>query len=169
MGEIERFPNEIRYQTWDLQNYGDHIRSRAESLIQAIVERIGMERVRTNDGSYSVLFEGSRGVAAMVVLCEGKASPKLRRTSRDGIRLPDGVYVLLSVTDEQAATYPTMSIAPWWGARYTYFRIAEDANIVELANFVCCAVSRLSESIMEARVAGRELSNLRAACEMVGD
>jgi hypothetical protein len=58
--------------------------------------------------------------------------------------VPDGIYILVGVSSDQAGQVRTIACGPWWDARFTYFRLGEDQDLDEIADFiVVCAAHSL--------------------------
>jgi len=101
------------YLTSPLTSYDPALQARAAELFSLIADRVGRSRGRIEKGSYSILGKSNNGVAAKIIIHEGRRGPRL---------LEDGVYVLTLPEDDTVE--PTMAIGPWWNTRYRYFRIA---------------------------------------------
>lgn len=76
--------------------------------------------------------DGTGGVAAKIVIIEGK--------SRRGLR--DGIYILIYTFPRETAAVQTMAVGPWWDSKYAYFRLAAEQDLDEMANFVIACAAR---------------------------
>jgi len=126
-------PLTINYHTLPLTCYSSPLRQRAAELVGRVTERVGKGRVKRRKGSYSILncAPPHGAVMAKILMYNCGRRP----------RLPEGIYILLSVSSEQASQVRTIACAPWWNTRFTYFRLGDDQDLDEIADFVvACAL-----------------------------
>jgi hypothetical protein len=123
------------YQTALLTAYRDDLRERATQLFQLVEQRIGSERVRKYEGSFSVLKIPSLATAAKIVIFENGKGYVFNPPDPP---LVDGVYVWVRVADNAPGL--TIGVAPHYEGRYAYLRVARDMNLQEMADFLAaCA------------------------------
>jgi hypothetical protein len=126
-----------------LTSYSLPLQSRCRDLITRTLQYVGRDRIRVEKGSYSVPDDSNHAVAAKIVMCEGRHSPRVRG-SRNTDRLQDGIYVLIAVHPKEMAAVSTLSIMPWHNSQYAYFRLGSDADLDEIAAFIAACACRHS-------------------------
>lgn len=121
-------PLTINYQTAPLTSYSPSLRQRAADLVGRVTELVGKRRVKRRHGSYSILnCAPPRGaVTAKILMYKGGRRPQL----------PEGIYILVGVSPEEARQVRTIACGPWWNARFAYFRLGDDQDLDEIADFV---------------------------------
>jgi hypothetical protein len=101
-----------------------------------VEKRLPPSRVREYKGSFSVLEEPSLATAAKIVIYEsGKGS-----MNGTNPMLSDGVYVWLRVLGGPISR--TLAIAQHHDERFAYFRLMDDQNLEEMADFIANCADR---------------------------
>ena len=124
---------ETSYQTAPLAEYSPAFRDRAAALFRLVAERVGASRAKEHRGSFSVIAASSDATAAKILIFEtGKG-----KINGGDPGLADGVYVLLRV---HSPTGRTLGVAPAHHERFAYFRLHDEQNPDEMADFIAaCA------------------------------
>ena len=132
MGTME-FPfTETSYQTAPLADYIPELRERAAALFRLVAARVGGAGAKEFKGSFSVLAASSDATAAKIVIYE---SGKGKINGHDP-QLADGIYVLIRVYGTAGRT---IGIAPMHHERFAYFRLSDDQDLEEMADFIAAS------------------------------
>jgi hypothetical protein len=127
------------YQTVPINEYSAELKERAARLFSLVQQRLGPRRVREHKGSFSVFAHGSQATAAKIVLYE-QGKGKINGFDPE---LEDGIYILVRVPG--GSNVRTIGVAPKHDERFAFFRLADDQNLDEMADFVgACATLECS-------------------------
>ncbi len=122
------------YKSVPLSAYSDALRDRTTALFGLVSARLGQGRMRTWEGSYSVLRVPSLATAAKIVIYEQGKGDLI------GAALQDGVYVWIRVPGAPASR--TLAIQPHYDERFAYFRLAGEQELEEMADFIAAYSDR---------------------------
>jgi hypothetical protein len=123
----------INYQAAPISCYPPELRQRAAALAHRVSQRVGSKRVKIRRGSYSILdfAPPHGGVTAKIIIYKGGRTPEL----------PEGIYILIGVASAQAEKVRTITCVPWRNTHYTYFRLGNDQDLDEMADFIAASAS----------------------------
>ncbi len=126
---------ETSYQTAPLAEYSAVLRERAAALFQRVADRVGPARAKQFKGSFSVIAASSDATAAKILIYEaGKG-----KINGHDPQLADGIYVLVRV---HGASRRTIAVAPMHHERFAYFRLHEQQELDEMADFMAACAAQ---------------------------
>ncbi len=131
------FPfTETSYQTAPLVDYSPAFRERAAALFRLVAARAGAARAKEHKGSFSVIAASSDVTAAKIMIYEaGKG-----KINGHDPQLSDGIYILIRVHGTGGRT---IGVAPMHHERFAYFRLSDEQDLEEMADFLlACAGAR---------------------------